>query len=88
MELVKTSPALKTIGFVCEIIGISEIANILKYSKNREMDMTLWEYNSMLALIKGDLEVVLRINDGNIDENIFKQKMQRLKIGTTFKSLK
>lgn len=88
LELVKASPTLEEIRFNCFTISVSEIMNILEYSKNLnkldlwivEMDMVLSVYNSILALIKGRLEVVLRINDENIDENIFKQNMQRLKI--------
>lgn len=70
------------------IISVSEIMNILEYSENLakleiwiyEMDMDLPTYNSILAMNKGRLEAKLRIFYGNIDNNIFQQNMQRLKI--------
>lgn len=88
LELVQVSFTLKQIHFNCFTINVSEIMNILEYGKNlneldisiRKMDMDLSVYNSILALIKGRLEVILRITDGNIDENIFEQNMQQLKI--------
>lgn len=87
-ELVRASSTLKHIDVNCFTMSVSELRNILKYSKNLneldlsidEMDMILSVYNSILALINGRLEVVLRIDDGDIDTNIFKQNMQRLKV--------
>lgn len=82
VELVKGLPALEEIILNYYTISVSEIMNILEYSKDLtkliiyicKIDINLSTYKSILSLIKGRLEVELKISNGIIDENIYKKK--------------
>lgn len=89
VELVKAAPALEQIRYWCNSISISDIINILKYNNGHliklkisisKIDIDLSDYNMILAMIKEHLEVEIAIFKGNIDENIFEQNMQQLKV--------
>lgn len=88
VELINGLPNLEEIRFNCGTIGLSEMVNILECSQDlailiihiHEIDINLSVYNEILASIKGQLEVTLEIKNGIIDENIFKENDQRLKI--------
>lgn len=83
IELIKELPNLKKIWVNFDTISVSEIIEILQYSEIlkkltidiQEMNINLFDYNSILASIKGNLKVKLLIWAGNIDENIFEKKM-------------
>lgn len=87
-ELIKGLPTLEHMRFSCSTLGVSGIMDILKYSKNlvkleidiSEMDINLSVYEAISTSIRGRLEVTLYIKNGNIDENIFKENEQRLRI--------
>lgn len=88
VELINGLPALEQIMCKCTTISVTEMVNILECSQNltiliihiHEIDINLSVYNAILKSIKVQLEVTLEIQNGNIDENIFKKNEQRLKI--------